>query len=132
MKHALDSSVSPVQSHELRRWLLVRTARSCIRFYSLPECLLCAVCGCMGWCQVEDEILVHQASCAMGIDGLEELAAEYASASAYYEAAKTKVGALLDTLARYAISLSLNYTYDPYPRSKPARRNCERSLPSQT
>ena len=50
----------------------------------------------MGWCQVEDEILVHQASCAMGIDGLEELAAEYASASAYYEAAKTKVGALFD------------------------------------
>ena len=65
----------------------------------------------MGWCQVEDEILVHQASCAMGIDGLEELAAEYASASAYYEAAKTKVGALFDTLARYAISLSLNYTH---------------------
>ena len=67
----------------------------------------------MGWCQVEDEILVHQASCAMGIDGLKELAAEYASVSAYYEAAKTKVGALFDFVSICNLTLTELYTHDP-------------------
>ena len=61
MRNALEASVPPVQSEQLRSWLLL-----------------------------DDQVLAYQASVTVGVEGLKTLAAEYLANSRLYECAKIK------------------------------------------
>ena len=59
MRLALQASIQPVQSDDLRRWVLL-----------------------------EDDVLSRQAALTMGAEGLQQLAKEFAAKSLHFEAGK--------------------------------------------